>query len=59
MSKDLTCDLKATKRLCDSMCLTFDESNLSGFIQKTMIEPFGFLLLSDIQVQLYILFHNI
>ena len=50
-SNDLICDIKASKILCDSFCITFEETDMLGFIQKTILNPFGFLLLSYIQVR--------
>ena len=50
LSNELISDIKAAKTLCDSFCLNSQTTDLFGFIQKISLDPFGFLLLSHIQV---------
>lgn len=57
ISNDLMSDIKAAKKLCSKLCLTFEECDLVGYIQKTISDPFGFLLISDLQVIRYLIFN--
>ena len=44
-------DIKGAKQLLDVLCLSPEgESGLHGFIQEIKLTPFGFLIISDIQV---------
>jgi hypothetical protein len=56
ISNDLITDCKAAKRICDALCLAFDDTDLTGFIQKIDLEPFGLLLISDLQVCFKVMF---
>ena len=48
---ELIIDVNATKRLCDKICM--ETTVFKGFIRDISLEPFGFLLLSLLQVILY------
>ena len=60
MSSDVYIDTLATKTLTDGLCLE-SSSNIEGYIQEIGLNPFGFLLLSDIQVNFvfFIVLNNI
>jgi hypothetical protein len=49
MSSDVFVDVLAAKSVTDGMCLK-SSSNIEGYIQEISLNPFGFLLFSDIQV---------
>lgn len=49
LSSDVYIDVLATKSVTDRMCLK-SSSNIDGYIQEISLNPFGFLLFSDIQV---------
>ena len=50
LSKDIFVDVEAAKVLCEHLCLFSSPGKLSGFVQEINQNPFGFLLMSDIQV---------
>ncbi len=51
VSRDLIVDAQAAKVLCEHLCLyPHKDGELRGFIQEIRIDPFGMLLISDIQV---------
>ncbi len=47
LSRDLYSDCNATKRVFEKLC---HASKYRGYVQETMQDPFGILLLSEIQV---------
>lgn len=51
LSRSLDEDIKICKMMCDNMLNV--GYNLQGFVQEISSDPFGFLLLSDIQVNKY------
>ena len=52
VSNDHFMDLHAAKNLTDLLCL--DTSKLmKGFIQKSFLDPFGFIMLSDLQIKIW------
>lgn len=54
---ELVIDINATKRICDKTCM--ENSDFKGFIRDISLDPFGFLLLSLIQVFYFIKFNLI
>ena len=51
ISCDIFRDTEATKNLCDFLCVKLNEFDyLNGFVQEHSYNPFGFLLMSQIQV---------
>ena len=50
ISKDIQVDVEAAKVLCEHLCLYSSPGKLSGYVQDISQNPFGFLLMSDIQV---------
>lgn len=54
ISNEVFIDSSATKTITDTMCLA-SKSNIQGYIQEIGLDPFGFLLFSDIQVYYRIL----
>ena len=51
ISKDLYFDAEASKVLCQKLCLFSHETQLKGYVQEIGQNPFGLLLMSNIQVQ--------
>ena len=51
VSKDIQVDAEAAKVLCENLCLYADTGKLIGYVQEINQNPFGLLLISDIQVQ--------
>ena len=52
VSNDHFMDLHAAKNVTDLLCL--DTSKLiKGFIQKSFLNPFGFIMLSDLQIKIW------
>ena len=51
-SLNLITDITASKRLSVSHGWTLPRSKIEGFVQDIVLDPFGFLLLSSIQVRL-------
>ena len=52
-------DCWATKNLCDKWCKLpekISDKSITGFIQEITQTPFGFLMLSDIQVCVFEIF---
>jgi hypothetical protein len=43
-------DLDSAKIVCDNLCLKIKENGVDGYLQNTQTNPFGFLLLSELQV---------
>ena len=53
---DIFRDTEATKNLCDFLCIKLNDfDSLNGFVQEHSYNPFGFLLMSQIQVNLSII----
>ena len=50
-SNDVFDDALITKRIFDSTCIYVSKNPLRGFIHELGLDPFGFLLLSDLQVK--------
>ena len=53
ISSDVFTDALAAKAVSDGMCLE-SNSNIKGYISEIGLDPFGFLLISDIQVNIKI-----
>jgi hypothetical protein len=49
LSDDVFDDLTISKLFCDKLCLP-NEGFISGYVHQLCQDPFGFILLSDIQV---------
>lgn len=49
LSSDIYSDADLAKKMTDDLCL-ISKSELHGYIQEISLNPFGFLLISDIQV---------
>ena len=49
LSNDMIIDIISAKRLLDKAYLHYS-AKIPGFIQNISIDPFGYILLSDIQV---------
>jgi hypothetical protein len=43
-------DLDSAKIVCDNLCFKINENGIDGFLQNPQSNPFGFLLLCDLQV---------
>jgi len=56
MNSDLFADSEATKKLMFFLAVDSNELCLQGYVQKIDHDPFGILLLSDIQVKLFVEF---
>jgi hypothetical protein len=57
LSKEILIDAKLTKQVFDFMYHKIDYTNIEGYIHELTLDPFGFLLISDLQVKkLIILF---
>ncbi len=50
LSTNFIDDVQAAKELCDNLCFKINENGIDGFIREIQLDPFGFLLISDIQV---------
>ncbi len=51
ISTDIFSDAEASKILCEKLCLEPSSNGLVGFVQEINQNPFGLLLLSEIQVR--------
>jgi hypothetical protein len=49
LSNNLIEDLETTKLFCDNLCLP-NQGEIEGYIRSIRLDPFGFVLISDIQV---------
>ena len=49
LSNEVFVDAQAAKVLTDGLCYSVNNT-VSGFIQEISLDPYGFFLLSDIQV---------
>ena len=49
LSSDIFVDANCAKIMTDKLCLPSD-SKMAGYIQEITMNPFGFLTMSDIQV---------
>jgi hypothetical protein len=49
LSNNLIEDLDTTKLFCDNLCLP-NQGSIEGYIRSIRYNPFGFVLISDIQV---------
>jgi hypothetical protein len=51
IATDVFVDADAAKRLCNKLCFVYDQNSiLKGYIQEISHDPFGVLLISEIQV---------
>ena len=58
ISKDVFIDSDATKILFDILCLPVNSNCIGGYVQEISLNPYGFHLLADIQVNIYTTFLN-
>ena len=49
LSRDMIFDLRATNVLCENLGLSTN-SEFKGYVHNICLDPYGFLLMSDIQV---------
>ena len=56
MDNDLRIDADAAKLVFDTIIKKTGKSRIEGFIQEIQSNPFGALMISDVQVKLYKLF---
>jgi hypothetical protein len=51
ISRDILIDAQAAKSVCEKLCLhPSKEGTLNGFVQQIFQDPFGMMLMSEIQV---------
>ena len=59
ISRDILTDILILKRSINQNCLELDQNdNMTGFIQDIHADPFGFLTMSQLQVNNPNLFQN-
>jgi hypothetical protein len=51
LSSDIFADAEATKILCELLVGPINQNCIQGYVQKIDKNPFGVLLISDIQVK--------
>ena len=52
ITSDIFRDTEASKNLCDLLCVQLNINDyLQGFVQEHSYNPFGFILMSQIQVK--------
>lgn len=51
ISTDIYVDSESAKLMWDSRCLYEDDKSIRGFVQEIIQNPFGCVMLSDIQVK--------
>ncbi|RNA20750.1 hypothetical protein BpHYR1_022975, partial [Brachionus plicatilis] len=52
LSQDMKFDLRASKILCENLG-TSSNSDLKGYVHNICLDPFGFLLMSEIQIKIW------
>ncbi len=55
ISTDYLVDVIASKTLAEKLVNIDEDNKIKGIVQHTFLDPFGYVLLSDIQVNIYFL----